>query len=157
MPEHEHARIRLAEAGEHEPVARCVRAAYAKYVGRIGREPAPMLADYASLIHKGAVHVLAEGNTVAGVLVMEPVGDAVLVENVAVHPSRQGLGLGRYLMRFVEEFARENGVRKIELYTNERMTENIAFYGKLGYREIDRRVDEGYQRVFMRKRLLEVT
>lgn len=151
MPEH--ARIRLAEAGEHEPVARCVRAAYSGYVGRIGREPAPMLADYAALIHRGAVYVLAEGNTVVGVLVVEPVGDAVLVENVVVHPSRQGSGLGRYLMRFVEEFARENGVRKIDLYTNERMTENIAFYGKLGYREIGRRTDEGYRRVFMSKEL----
>ena len=150
-----HARIRPAEAGEDEPVTRCVRAAYAKYVERIGREPAPMLADYAALIRRGVVYVLAEGDTVAGVLVVEPVDDAVLVENVAVHPSRQGSGLGHELMRFVEEFAHENGMAKVDLYTNERMTENIAFYKKLGYRDIDRRLDDGYQRVFMSKELPE--
>ena len=149
------ARIRPARLEEQDHVALCVRAAYSKYVGRIGREPAPMLADYAALIRRGAVYVLAEGDTVAGVLVVEPVGDAVLVENVAVCPPYQGMGLGRQLMQFVEEFAYENDLRKVSLYTNEQMTENIAFYEKLGYREIDRRLDDGYRRVFMSKELAE--
>jgi ribosomal protein S18 acetylase RimI-like enzyme len=111
-----------------------------------------MLADYAALIRSGAVHVL-DGDPIAGVLVLIPEGDAVLVENVAVHPSRQREGLGRKLMRFVEEFARERGLRGIALYTNERMTENIAFYEGLGFEEVGRRLDDGYRRVFMRKEL----
>ena len=69
-----------------------------------------MLADYAALIKEGAVYVLADGLVVAGVLVIKPVGDAVLLENVAVHPSYQGMGLGRESVRFVEEFARESGL-----------------------------------------------
>ena len=111
-----------------------------------------MLADYAALIRSGAVHVL-DGDPIAGVLVLTPKGDAMLVENVAVHPSRQGEGLGRKLMRFVEEFAREKGLSKIALYTNELMTENIAFYEGLGFEEVDRRLDDGYRRVFMSKEL----
>lgn len=112
-----------------------------------------MLADYAALIGEGVVYVLPEGNIVTGVLVIKPAEDAVLVENVAVHPSYQGTGLGRELMRFVETFARGRGQREIKLYTNELMTENIAFYEKLGFQEIERRLDGGYQRVFMHKDL----
>ena len=145
----------MARAGEHELAASCVRAAYSKYMGRIGREPAPMLADYAALIEGGVVYVLVDGNVVAGVLVVKPVGDAAFVENVAVHPSHQGLGLGREMMRFVEEFARERGLREVSLYTNELMTENIAFYERMGFREISRRLDDGYRRVFMSKELPE--
>ncbi|QIN80668.1 GNAT family N-acetyltransferase [Rubrobacter marinus] len=114
-----------------------------------------MLADYAALIRAGEVYVLVDGSVVAGVLVLRPLEDAVLVENVAVRPSYQGSGLGRELMRFAEEFAHESGAREIHLYTNERMTENIAFYERLGYREIERRLDDGYRRVFMRKELPE--
>ena len=95
-----------------------------------------MIADYAALIREGVVYVLADGDVIAGILVLEPVGDAALVENVAVHPSHQGSGLGRQLMHFVEEFASESGLREVILYTNELMTENIAFYKRLGFREI---------------------
>jgi hypothetical protein len=31
------------------------------------------------------------------------------------------------------------------------MTENLAFYARLGYREDDRRTEEGFQRVFFSK------
>ncbi len=137
------------------PVAACVCAAYSGYVPRIGKKLTPMLADYKALIRERVVYVLADGGAIAGVLVLEPVGDAALVENVAVYPSHQGSGLGRELMRFAEEFASERGLREVSLYTNELMTENIAFYHKLGFREVDRRLDDGYRRVFMSKDLPE--
>jgi hypothetical protein len=33
------------------------------------------------------------------------------------------------------------------------MTENLAFYAKLGFEEIDRRLKDGYRRVYFRKSL----
>lgn len=45
------------------------------------------------------------------------------------------------------------GIGKLQLYTNEVMTENVAIYTHLGYREIDRRTEDGYHRVFMEKTL----
>lgn len=39
------------------------------------------------------------------------------------------------MLRFAEEEARRRGFREIRLYTNERFTENLAIYSKLGYRE----------------------
>lgn len=42
----------------------------------------------------------------------------------------------------------------IRLYTHERMLENIKIYGKLGYQETRRAVEDGFARVFMRKSLV---
>lgn len=43
----------------------------------------------------------------------------------------------------------------ITLCTNERMTENIDLYSRLGYVEIERKTEESYQRVYMRKSLID--
>jgi ribosomal protein S18 acetylase RimI-like enzyme len=147
------ATIRPAEIQEAGAVTMLVREAYAKYVGRIGREPAPMLVDYEAAILAGEAWVLVEGDETSGVLVMRPENDHLFVETVAVRPDRQGSGLGRRLMAFVEEAARDRGLREIQLYTNEKMEENLPFYRSLGFEETGRRFDEGYRRVFMKKRL----
>jgi ribosomal protein S18 acetylase RimI-like enzyme len=145
--------IRPAEIQEAGAVTMLVREAYAKYVGRIGREPAPMLVDYEAAIMARETWVLVEGDETSGVLVMRPENDHLFVETVAVRPDRQGSGLGRRLMAFVEEAARDRGLREIQLYTNEKMEENLPFYRSLGFEETGRRFDEGYRRVFMKKRL----
>jgi ribosomal protein S18 acetylase RimI-like enzyme len=44
-------------------------------------------------------------------------------------------------------------LHEIRLYTNEKMEENLPFYRSLGFEETGRRLDEGYRRVFMKKRL----
>ena len=145
--------IRPARADDRAAIETCVRAAYAKYVPRMGKEPAPMLADYATLIAAGVVHVLADRSGVRGVVVCFAREGYFFLENVAVDPAHQGQGLGRALLGFVEQQAREAGCHEIRLYTHERMTENIPFYQRLGYEEVDRRVEDGYARVFMRKTL----
>ena len=127
--------IRQALPDDAAAVTACVRAAYAVYVERIGREPAPMAADHAALIAAGAVWVAAEADVVSGVLVLHEQPPAMFVESVAVLPERQGRGLGRELLRFAESRARTAGLAEVTLYTNERMTENLSFYPALGYVE----------------------
>jgi GNAT superfamily N-acetyltransferase len=145
--------IRPARIGEHAAVVACVRAAYAKYVERLGREPAPMLADYATLIARGVVYVIPADGGLHGILVLEPVDGAMLVENVAVLPEHQGYGFGRAMLDFAERRAREERLGELRLYTNELMTENLSYYRKLGFEEVERRAEHGFRRVFMRKRL----
>jgi ribosomal protein S18 acetylase RimI-like enzyme len=146
MPE-----IVQAARGDARAVAECVRAAYAHHVERIGREPAPMTADYEALIDAGEVWVARAGEDVAGVLVLRPQPPALLLENIAVDPGRQRQGLGRGLMAFAEDRARAEGLAEVVLYTNERMTENLRFYPALGYAETGRAVQDGFARVFYRK------
>jgi ribosomal protein S18 acetylase RimI-like enzyme len=147
--------IRPAESGDATAVRDLVRAAYSKYVERIGKEPAPMLEDYAALIRAGEVWVSAgeAGGGVLGVLVMRPAEDHLFVGNVAVALDHQGEGLGRELVTFAEERAAAYGLPEVRLYTNELMHENLAVYARLGFEETGRGLDGGYRRVFMRKRL----
>lgn len=149
----EHMHIRLAQAADHRGVVVCVRAAYGKYLARMDREPAPLRSDYAALIAQEVVYVLAIEEEVRGVLVLMPEHRSLLVENIAVDPRFQGQGLGRILMAFVEQQARKEQLHEIRLYTNEVMSENLRFYHKLGFEEEGRRVEDGYQRVFLRKGL----
>jgi GNAT superfamily N-acetyltransferase len=148
--------IRLAEPADCTAVTACVRHAYARYVDRIGREPAPMTADYADLIGRGAVHVLLEAADIVGVLVVHQLDDSLFIENVAVHPDYQKRGLGRTLMAMAEQQAHLAGMAEMRLYTHELMVENIALYQRLGYREVERREEHGFRRVFMRKPIVKV-
>jgi ribosomal protein S18 acetylase RimI-like enzyme len=79
------------------------------------------------------------------------------VDNVAIHPDYQGKGLGLKLMALAEEEAQRLGLTTVTLYTNERMTENIELYKRLGYTETKRKTEQGYQRVYMRKPVLDKT
>jgi N-acetylglutamate synthase-like GNAT family acetyltransferase len=146
--------IRQAQTADKIAVVACVRAAYAKYLVRMSRKPAPMNADYEALITQGVVYVLADGDVIQGVLVMMPEKRCMFVENVAVDPRFQGQGLGRVLMAFAEQQARKEQLHEICLYTNEVMTENLYFYRKLGFEEESRQVHKGYHRVFLRKELI---
>jgi ribosomal protein S18 acetylase RimI-like enzyme len=146
--------IRPAKPAHRCGVVECVDAAYFKYVDRLGGvRPAPMRVDYTALIAEGSVYVAAHEGEVCGVLVLKYAERHVLIENVAVHPDYQGRGLGQKLMRSAEQRAGEAGLKEVWLYTNELMTENIAFYRWLGYEEVERRSGEHYRRVYMRKQI----
>jgi ribosomal protein S18 acetylase RimI-like enzyme len=145
--------IRFATQDDVTQIVRLVNAAYAKYLDRMEKPPAPMLADYTEQIAHSEVYVLASGAEIAGLLVLEARDQTLLIEDVAVDPALQGHGLGRRLMAFAEQYAHEHGLREARLYTNEVMVENLAFYRSLGFEEVERRVDDGYHRVFLRKSL----
>jgi ribosomal protein S18 acetylase RimI-like enzyme len=112
-----------------------------------------MLDDYKAVIQQHRLLVLTTGAKISGVLVLITQTQSLLVDNVAVHPDYQGRGFGRQLMALAEEEARRLGFTAVTLYTNERMTENIELYKKLGYMETARKTEQGYQRVYMRKAL----
>ena len=113
-----------------------------------------MLNDYGALIERGHVHVIERDGAVQGVLVLIPEEDGMLLDNVAVSPNSQGLGLGRAMLRFAESAALASGYRSIKLYTNELMTENIELYSRIGYVETHRAEENGLRRVYMVKPLL---
>lgn len=123
----------------------------------MGRQPGPVLDDYAARVRDGQAFVAevdgAHGEGPAGVIVLIEAADHLLLDNVVVRPGLQGRGIGRALMGFAEAEARRRRHGEIRLYTHEAMTENQALYRRLGYEETGRGVQQGYARVFMRKRL----
>ena len=143
--------LRFATSDDLPAVQEIIRAAYTPYVTRIGREPGPMLDDYAKLIAENWVHVAERDGVVRGLIVLIPRDDAMLLDNVAVAPEAQGSGLGRLLLAFAEHAAVAAGYIAMTLYTNEAMTENIALYTRVGYTETHRAEEKGLRRVYMRK------
>lgn len=143
--------IRRAAAGDVAAIKALVVEAYSMYVARIGREPAPMLDDYGARAASGEAFVADCAGAVGGLLVLVDEGDSLQVENVAVAPARQGQGIGRALLAFAEAEAVRCGHRRLTLYTNEKMTENLAMYPALGWRETGRYEQDGFARVFFEK------
>lgn len=143
--------IRPACPGDAGAIRDLVRRAYAMYVPRIGKEPGPMLDDFEKRVAGGAVSVLEVDGTIAGILVLLPYDDHLLMDNVAVDTAFQGRGIGKALIAFAEDEGVRRGYKEIRLYTHEKMVENVQMYVRLGYEETGRGEQAGYERVFMRK------
>lgn len=143
--------IRPATVADVPAIARIVDAAYAPYVARIGRKPAPMLDDHAARVRDGQAFVFVANGEVAGVAVLLDEADHLLLDNIAVDSAHRGTGIGRALLQFTEAEAARRGHAEVRLYTNEAMVENIALYARIGYRETGRGGQSGYRRVFFAK------
>ena len=143
--------LRLAVPADVSEVAALVDRAYTGYIVRIGRKPGPMLDDYAALIAGGLVHVLCRDGRICGVLVLIEKDDHLLLDNAAVAPEAQGLGLGRRLVEAAEEVARNLGYATVRLYTHETMVENVALYEHLGFAVTHRATERGFDRIYMSK------
>lgn len=145
--------IQVAKSSHKRAISECVDAAYGMYIERMGKKPAPMVTDYTEPILKGLVHVDVDREKLKGLIVLIPKTNYLLIENVAVHPSYQGQGIGRELIEFGIESARKSNLKEVCLYTNELMTENLKYYPKFGFIEVDRRIEDGFNRVYMSKHL----
>jgi GNAT superfamily N-acetyltransferase len=149
---------RRARAADRAALAEVAFAAYLPYVALMdGQRPAPMDADYAGSIARDLVWVAEVGGHVAGFLVLVDEPAVTLLENVAVHPDWQGRGLGRLLIELGEYHAKASGRSVVRLYTNAAMLENRRLYSHLGYTEVGRRVEDGFDRVFFEKSLVGVS
>ena len=109
--------------------------------------------DYPHHIAAGEVWLLADAAGLAAVAVLIDAADHLLLDNVAVDPTRQGQGLGRAMIAHAEAEARTRGRRELRLFTNEMMEGNIRLYRRLGFVETHRAEVAPFRRVFMTKRL----
>ncbi len=142
-----------ADPADAPALARIADAAYALYVPRMGRRPAPMDADFPVHIRHGEVMVARDGDTPRGFIIFYGHGEVLHVANVAVDPAMQGHGIGPRLLAWAEAEAARRGLTGVELYTNIHMTENLRLYPRLGYRETGRRREDGFDRVFFLKQI----
>lgn len=92
----------------------------------------------------------------------EPVGCGALkfhenapgeLKRMWVAPRARGLGLGRRLLKALEESAREAGVAVLHLETNRTLTEAIELYRHSGYQEVAAFNDEPYAHHWFEKHL----
>jgi GNAT superfamily N-acetyltransferase len=143
--------IRLARLDEVEMLRAIVQRAYEGYVDRIGRRPAPMDDDYLARVSNQQVYVAILDEQPVALIVVVRESDHLLIDNVAVEPRRQGSGVGRALLQHAEQIAAHARLIELRLYTNAMMTENLEMYPRLGYLEVERRHESGFDRVFFTK------
>jgi ribosomal protein S18 acetylase RimI-like enzyme len=96
--------------------------------------------DIRQRIHRGDHVLVAEmGGTISGTATGIEEHETLHVCSVAVDPACWGQGIGRQLMRALEDIAGRQKCRKLWLQTAWSMTEAIGLYERVGF------VQEGYQ------------
>src|SRR5215472_1018282 len=125
--------LRRATADDLPAIRAVIDAAYARYLTRMDKPPAPMLRDYGPSVEDGTTWVT--GSPIMAVLTLYRREDHLLIENIAVHPGAQGRGLGRDLLVFAEREAIRRGLTRMALVTHEVMTENHVIYNHSGSTE----------------------
>ena len=145
--------IHRATPTDAPTVRMLVRAAYAKWVPVMGREPMPMLADYDLAVREHEVDLAYIEGRLAALIEMIVHPDHLFIENLAVDPGHQGLGLGRQLLAHAEARARALGLAEMRLLTAQEMAGNAAFYQSFGYRVTRTEPFKGGFTVYMSKDL----
>lgn len=148
--------IRPASNADYDAVVACVKAAFTPWVEIMGMKPIALTADYQDFINRKVVYVI-DGDGVGelvGLLIIYPVGDALYVDTIGVNPAYQKHGIGRQLLAFAEQKAREIELRKLTLVTNAKQLSNQDYYRKHGYVETHREsLEPGRVGVWMAKTL----
>jgi len=77
---------------------------------------------------------IGENGQISGIGGLEIYGDQALLRSVAVRKEFRGLGIGKMLVRQIEEAAIQSGIRSLYLLT----TTASGFFRSLGYLQITR-------------------
>jgi ribosomal protein S18 acetylase RimI-like enzyme len=129
--------FRRATPADAAAIRDVTRAAYAKWVPVVGREPRPMDADYNVAVRDYVIDLLYQDGELIGLIEMHPESDHLHIQNIAVSPAFQGCGYGRALLSHAEKVARSRGLKEMRLSTNQSFTHSVRLYERFGYR-VDR-------------------
>lgn len=81
--------------------------------------------------------------------------DVAEIKRMWVSPDVRGLGIGKRLLRRLEDVARFAGRRTVLLHMNASLIEAIAMYEAAGYRRVDRYNDNPYAQLWFSRSLDE--
>ena len=130
--------MRRATPADARTVRDLTRAAYAKWIPLIGREPKPMAANYDRAVVDHIIDLYEENDAPVALIEVIPQASCLLIENIAVLPTQQGKGLGDLLLIHAETIARALHLSELRLYTNAAFISNIEFYARRGFQEFRR-------------------
>jgi N-acetylglutamate synthase-like GNAT family acetyltransferase len=130
--------MRRAIPADAPAVRDLTRAAYAKWIPLIGREPKPMTANFERAVVDHIIDLYEENGHPIALIEVIPQASCLLIENLAVLPTQQRKGLGDLLLNHAEAIARSLQLNELQLYTNAAFISNIEFYARRGFHEFHR-------------------
>ncbi len=135
-------RIRSAAAGELPLLQDIERAAGAPFrelsMTEIAEDEPPTSQVLERYRRAGRLWVAADDeDRPVAYLMGEPVDGAFHVEQVSVHPGAARRGVGRTLLAYVADRAREKGLSGLTLTTFTTVPWNAPYYTRLGFRVLD--------------------
>lgn len=80
-------------------------------------------------------------------------GEVPYIKRMWVDPDARCLGIGRRILEALEDLARDHGAARVQLETNESLSEALALYRSSGYREVEAFNSEPYAHHWFEKRL----
>lgn len=120
-------------------------------------------------VSKGECYVALQNNALIGTVTLMAPGaythnawyarpDVAVFSQFAVWPDRQGNGVGRHMVDFLEQRAIEMGVRELACDTAEPAQHLVDWYRRLGYRIVDTAKWDhtNYRTLILSKRLTDV-
>jgi GNAT superfamily N-acetyltransferase len=143
---------------QQETIDRLMVGAFTPYVRKLGGGPTagpyPWLE---AAIRRAEVYVGLDETEIVGVVVTSRRGDELVIEQLGVDPTRQGAGIGRWLLKQIEQTARHDQVKALSLQTAEMMSDLLRLYNQHGFLETRKALpthgDDTHLRVHMKKLL----
>jgi GNAT superfamily N-acetyltransferase len=114
-----------------------LREAFRDYVARLGRTEGPIHYPLlGSIIAEQRALVAKSGEELVGVAVYSNRQNCRFIDQLAIRPACQGMGIGGALLNHIEQSAVESGYDCLELSTAEMMTHLVRMYSARGFRII---------------------
>lgn len=132
--------------------------AFTPYVNKLGG--GPVSGPYPELVaalDSGSVYVGLDGSEIVGVVVVTRHADQISIDQLGVAPTRQGQGIGSWMLRQIEQMARREQVKSLTLFTAEIMSDVVDLYKRHGFSEVRKALpahgEDQHLRVHMIKHL----
>ncbi|MEM8774968.1 MAG: GNAT family N-acetyltransferase [Pseudomonadota bacterium] len=145
--------IRPARTSDLHQLRYLAQTAFAPYALRVRGRREPLSADLRELVQSGQISVFVSSNAIRGFVCYRTDGPDVHIEALAVGNKYRRRGVGRQLLDKADRAGLRAGCRRAIFYTNAQMFENIAYFRAKGFEEVDRRQDNGYERVVLERYL----
>jgi GNAT superfamily N-acetyltransferase len=151
-------RFAMASRSQHEAINRLMLCVFTPYVQKLGREltagPYPWLE---AAISRGDVYVGLDETEIVGIVTTSRRGDELVIDQLGVDPTRQGAGIGSWLLKQIEQIARHDQMKALTLHTAEMRSDLLRLYNRHGFLETRKALpahgDDKHLRVYMKKLL----
>lgn len=130
-------RIRMAARADARHVASVLRESFDEYKALYTpggfAATTPDSDSILARMREGAVWIALLGDSVVGTASVVDRGEDLYVRGMAVLPSGRGLGIGRLLLKHIEDYARARGHRRMILSTTPFLHRAIRLYEDMGF------------------------